>query len=202
LPAGKVSGNFTVVFKQNFENISSLTALGFSTVVARGIFSHPAEDASMSGASQLPSRSKSILMIEDEGQSRDDTVALLQQAGFKVLCAKDAIEACAIWDRDQCSIEIMIADIVLPGRTGPEMAVQFRKNHPDLKVIFTTRTDRRTRVETEHLVRGARFLRKPFSPKTLMQMVKTELAERKSLIRDQPAFVKSALLFLISLISD
>jgi two-component system cell cycle sensor histidine kinase/response regulator CckA len=160
----------------------------------------------MSGARQLTDRSKSILMIEDEGQSRDDTVAILEQAGFKVLCAKDAMEACAIWDRDQWSIEMMIADIVLPGRTGPEMAVQFRKNHPDLKVIFTTRTDRRTRVETEHLVRGARFLRKPFSPKTLMQLIRTELAERKPAIRqEQPSaaagFLKSVVLFLISLFS-
>jgi len=136
----------------------------------------------MSGVRQLSGRSKSILMIEDEEQLRDQVASILEQAGFTVLCAKDASEACKIWDRDQWSIEMMIADIVLSGRTGPEMAVQFRKNHPSLKVIFTTRIDRRTRVETEHLVRGAKFLRKPFSPKALMQIVRSELGAQKQTI--------------------
>jgi DNA-binding response OmpR family regulator len=129
----------------------------------------------MSGARQLPSDPKSILMIEAEEELRNEVASKLEQAGFKVLCAKDAREACEIWDRDQWSIEMMIADIVLAGRTGPEMAVQFRKNHPSLKVLFTTRTDYRTRIETEHLVRGAKFLRKPFTFKALMGVINSEL---------------------------
>ena len=129
----------------------------------------------MSGATrQVPGRPKSILMIEDEVDVRDTTASLLERAGFTVLCAKDAAEACKIWDADQSSIEMMITDVVLAGRTGPEMAVQFRKNHPSLKVIFTTRIDRRTRVETEHLVRGAKFVRKPISAKTLIELVRSE----------------------------
>lgn len=129
----------------------------------------------MSGATrQSQGRPKSILMIEDEADVRDTTASLLERAGFTVLCAKDAAEACKIWDHDQSSIEMMITDVVLPGRTGPEMAVQFRKNHPSLKVIFTTRLDRRTRVETEHLVRGAKFIRKPISAKTLIELVRSE----------------------------
>ncbi|HEY6227335.1 MAG TPA: response regulator [Verrucomicrobiae bacterium] len=129
----------------------------------------------MSGATrQVQGRPKSILMIEDEVDVRDTTASLLERAGFTVLCAKDAAEACKIWDADQSSIEMMITDVVLAGRTGPEMAVQFRKNHPSLKVIFTTRIDRRTRVETEHLVRGAKFVRKPISAKTLIELVRSE----------------------------
>ena len=135
----------------------------------------------MSGARQLPGHSKSILMIEAEEQLRNDVASKLEQAGFKVLCAKDATEACEIWNRDQWSIEMMIADIVIAGRTGPEIAVQFRKNHPSLKVLFTTRTDYRTRIETEHLVRGARFLRKPFSFKALMEVINTELGAQNQL---------------------
>jgi two-component system, cell cycle sensor histidine kinase and response regulator CckA len=129
----------------------------------------------MSGARQVTGCSKSILMIEDEEHLRNMTASVLEQAGFKVFCAKDAAEAFKIWDDEQASIEVMIADILLSGRTGPEVAVQFRKNSPRLKVIFTTRTDRRTRVETEHLVRGAKFLRKPFSPNALIEIVRNEL---------------------------
>jgi len=113
-------------------------------------------------------------MIEDEADVRDTTASLLERAGFTVLCAKDAAEACKIWDNDQSSIEMMIADVVLSGRTGPEIAVQFRKHQPSLKVIFTTRIDRRTRLETEHLVRGAKFIRKPISAKTLIETVRSE----------------------------
>jgi DNA-binding NtrC family response regulator len=136
----------------------------------------------MSGARKLAGHSKSILMIEDEEALRDEVASKLEQAGFKVHCAKDAAEACQIWDRDQLSIAMMIADIVLQGRTGPEIAVQFRKNHPSLKVIFTTRTDRRTRTETEHLVRGAKFLRKPFTLKALMEIVRSELDTPKQVL--------------------
>jgi DNA-binding NtrC family response regulator len=129
----------------------------------------------MSGARQVQGRSKSILLIEDQEHWRDVNAAVLERAGYVVLCAKDAAEACEIWNRDQAFIEMIIADIVLPGRTGPEIAVQFRKSNPGLKVLFTTRTAYQTRIETEHLVRGAKFLRKPFTTKALIESVHKEL---------------------------
>lgn len=121
-------------------------------------------------------KATSILMVEDEEHLRQLTATVLERAGFNVLQASDASEASEIWQRDQASINLLVADILVPGKTGAELAVEFRKTHPMLKVIFISGSDRKTLVETEMMVRGAKFLRKPYSAGNLIDLVRTELA--------------------------
>jgi len=119
----------------------------------------------------------SILMVEDEEHLRQLTAAVLERAGFNVLQACDANEAAEIWQRDQLTINVLVADILIPGRTGADLAVEFRKTRPTLKVIFISGSDRKTLVETEQMVRGAKFLRKPYSVKNLIEIVREELED-------------------------
>ena len=123
-----------------------------------------------------PGSATSILMVEDEEHIRQLSAAVLERAGFHVIQACDAEEALDIWKRDQLSIDMLVADILVPGRTGAEIAVEFRKSQPTLKVIFISGSERKTLVETSQMVRGAKFLRKPFSAKMLVDLVRTELA--------------------------
>lgn len=130
----------------------------------------------MSVAANADSKVSSILMVEDEEHLRQLTAAVLERAGFNVLQAGDASEASEIWQRDQASINVLLADILVPGKTGAELAVEFRKTQPMLKVIFISGSDRKTLVETSQMVRGAKFLRKPYSAGHLIDLVRTELA--------------------------
>jgi two-component system cell cycle sensor histidine kinase/response regulator CckA len=119
-----------------------------------------------------------ILLVEDEEHLRQLSSAVLERAGFTVFQAGDAKEAAEIWQQDEENIDLLIADILVPGLSGPEIAIQFRKSRPGLRVIFTSGNDRKTMVETEQMVRGAKFVRKPFTVKELLDLVRAELREK------------------------
>ena len=121
-------------------------------------------------------KSMSILVVEDEEHIRQLMASVLERAGFNVLLASDGAKASEIWARDGDSITILVADIIVPDRTGSELAVEFRKTRPRLKVIFISGRNRKTLVETQHIVRGAKFLLKPYSARRLVELVHAELA--------------------------
>src|SRR5688572_30079566 len=106
---------------------------------------------------------RTILMVEDEEHLRQMTAAILERAGFNVFQASDAIEAAEIWHNEQASINLLFADVLLPGLSGPEIAQEFLRTRPDLKVIFASGNDREAALETAHLIKGANFLRKPYT---------------------------------------
>jgi two-component system cell cycle sensor histidine kinase/response regulator CckA len=116
-----------------------------------------------------------ILMVEDDEHLRQMNAAVLERAGFVVLQAGDSNEAAEIWEKDQDRIEVLFADILVPGLSGPEIAREFLKEKPELKVVFMTGSDRSVVTETAKLVKGARFLQKPFGPRVLIESVRSAI---------------------------
>src|ERR1051325_6214998 len=95
-----------------------------------------------------PEQMGSILIVEDEELLRQITTTILERAGFHVFAACNADEAAEIWHREHSSIYVLLADILIPGRTGAELATEFRKTHLALRIIFTSGSDRKSVVET------------------------------------------------------
>jgi DNA-binding NtrC family response regulator len=135
----------------------------------------PSDGVVMSAADHAHGRATSILIVEDEEHIRQLTATVLERAGFNVLQASDARQAAEIWSRESSSIHMLLADIVVPGKTGAELAIEFRKTDPMLKVILISGSDRKTLVETAQMVRGAKFLRKPYNANSLLNLVRGEL---------------------------
>ena len=131
----------------------------------------------MNAAQKGAPSAASILLLEDEEHLRQMTAALLERSGFLVLQASDALEAADLWKTERNSINVLIADILVPSGSGPEVAVAFRQHKPALRVIFTSGNDRRVLLETEQMVRGAKFIRKPYTAKSLLDLIRAELSE-------------------------
>ena len=100
---------------------------------------------------------------------------MLEREGFLVFQANDASEAAEVWQQEQSEIDLLIADITSAGLGGPEMARTFRQARPDLKILFTSGTERGFNIEIGALLRGARFVRRPFGLKTILDLVRAEL---------------------------
>jgi CheY-like chemotaxis protein len=78
----------------------------------------------------------SVLLVEDEVLIRMSTADVLETQGHEVVEAGTGAEALAILaDRP---VDILLADIGLPGMSGTELAVEARKLHPGLPTIFAT----------------------------------------------------------------
>jgi len=97
-------------------------------------------------------------------------------SGYKVLEAKDGTEALSVAEAHGSSIDLMITDMIMPGMTGTELAVQMKELRPDMRVIFMSGyADYST--DGPQLDGKSLTLQKPFTRKQLMQAVHQILVE-------------------------
>lgn len=102
------------------------------------------------------------MVVEDEPAILAALVKMLPRLGYTVLPAGSGEEALLKAAEYQGRIDLLLTDVVLPKRRGPEIAAELRARHPGLKVIFMSgyADDRLARDE----IGGGQavFLGKPF----------------------------------------
>ena len=82
-------------------------------------------------------RHEKILVVEDDADVRRVTREVLESSGYQVWEAADGLEALDLWRINASKIDLLVTDIVLPGRlNGWELAARLRRMRPDLKVIL------------------------------------------------------------------
>jgi len=110
-----------------------------------------------------------ILVVDDESGIRELIRKILLREGYRVLEAGSAEEALTL-AQDQ-SIDLLIADVMLPGIHGPELARRMQQAAPGLKTLFISGF-----TGEEKIPAGARFLAKPFTLRALLEKVRAALA--------------------------
>ena len=116
------------------------------------------------------SRNASILLVEDQDEVRQLLADSLEEFGHEVRTARDAEEAIELLGQDT-RIEVLVTDIVLPGRmTGLDLVRQARELMPDLKILTISGNTSDPSVKAPYLDRFA-FLPKPFRPSDLNRAV-------------------------------
>ena len=115
---------------------------------------------------------RTILMVEDDEHVRQLAAAVLERDGFEVLQAGDAREAAEIWFQHNQRIDLLLTDVVMRGWTGPDIARELLATRPDLKIIFTSGYDQQGASQTANIVNDAKFISKPYSVKSLLEIVR------------------------------
>lgn len=115
-----------------------------------------------------------ILLVEDEPFVREATHGILEGAGFEVLTAEDAAAALCIYDKCHQSIDLVVTDMVLPGRTGQELGQDLRNRSADVKVLVTSGYGN-AEYEIEDPNARTYFLAKLYSRRTLVEKVESIL---------------------------
>ena len=141
----------------------------------------PCLDQSSAGAhlpSTLPAPvvEETILVVEDNIAVRSVLCRVLKDAGYVVLAARDAAEASAICNSHQSTIQLLMSDVVMPGVSGPELAVELLRRRPDMKVLFMSGYSGTAITRHGVLREGLAFLPKPFSPASVRRAVRAVLA--------------------------
>ncbi|MGC8829548.1 MAG: PAS domain-containing hybrid sensor histidine kinase/response regulator [Verrucomicrobiia bacterium] len=119
---------------------------------------------------------ETILFVEDEEKTREMTKAVLEQCGFNVLTAHDAIQALELWRKNKDRISLLLTDIVLPkGISGRQLAAQLCTEKPTLKVVITSAyTPDLSQIEFADL-KHWQFLLKPYMPTALVNIIRQNL---------------------------
>ncbi|MEP6919375.1 MAG: ATP-binding protein, partial [Acidobacteriota bacterium] len=115
---------------------------------------------------RLRAVSATVLVVEDAAGLRLLTAKLLLRLGFKVLVAASGEEALRICE-DDCPIDVLLTDVVMPGTSGPELTRRLTELCPDVKVIYMSGYTNETIVDRGVIAPGIMFLQKPFTSEAL-----------------------------------
>ncbi len=118
---------------------------------------------------------ETILIVEDEASVRSITSKILQRQGYRVLEADRAETALTVCQEHEGRIDLLIADVIMPGQSGPELAKRLVQLYPNLKVLFVSGYTDEMLDEHGVLAPGIILLEKPFSPETLSHKVREVL---------------------------
>ncbi|MBZ5697822.1 MAG: response regulator [Acidobacteriia bacterium] len=118
---------------------------------------------------------ETILIAEDHEGIREMASATLESLGYHVLLARDGEEAVAIFSAHRDSIALVLLDVIMPRRSGPETYEAITALKPGIPVIFATGYSNETAALTEMVERGIIVLQKPYSPRVLWRRVREAL---------------------------
>jgi signal transduction histidine kinase len=124
---------------------------------------------------RLPRGSETILVVEDDGPLRELTVRLLQEAGYRVIEAKNAEVALDIVKTSEPAIDLLLTDVVMPGKSGVELQEQAKAVRPDLRSLFVSGYTGDLVAQRGGVVPEAAFLEKPFTRSSLLKKVRSAL---------------------------
>lgn len=113
-----------------------------------------------------------ILLVEDESFVREATCSILQNAGFEVLPAEDARAAMKVYEDCGRRVDLVMTDMVLPGRTGQQLGQDVRERSPEVAVLVTSGYAEAA-YETESPEAQTYFLAKPYSRRALVEKIET-----------------------------
>ena len=82
--------------------------------------------------------SETLLVAEDYENVRRAVVALLEAAGYKVLVAEHGDDALARIREHGSAIALALLDVMMPFKSGPEVAALAREAHPKMRFLFTS----------------------------------------------------------------
>ena len=183
-PEGKGTGlGLSMVYglvKQSGGHIKIYSELGHGTTVKLYFpRAHENEDV-VTDLSNTPVRggSETILVVEDDEDVREGTVALLRDLGYRVLKAKDGASAMGVIESG-LPIDLLFTDVVMPGPVrSPDLARTAKERLPNLAVLFTSGYTENAIVHGGRLDRGLELLGKPYSREQLARKIRHVLANQ------------------------
>jgi PAS domain S-box-containing protein len=118
---------------------------------------------------------ETILLVEDEAGIRALVRKILRRERYNVLEAGSAEEAQSIAGTHNGRIDLLLTDVMLPGKGGRDLAEGMRQSAPDLRVLYVSGFTDDESVRTGDFPPGSKFLQKPFTLSALVGKVREAL---------------------------
>ncbi|MGH7489614.1 MAG: response regulator [bacterium] len=93
---------------------------------------------------------------------------------YQVIEAKDAATAWRLIEAGK-EFDLMLTDVVLPGKNGRELADELLRRRPGVRVVFMTGYSRNAIVHHGRLDRGAELIPKPLTEGALARKIRQVL---------------------------
>ncbi len=119
----------------------------------------------------LASGRRTILLVEDEEVVRETTRRILVGSGYAVMAASSAEEALCIADEHVGELALLLTDVVMPGRSGRELASDLSRMRPRTKVLYMSGFTSDVAGLHAASAHGLNLIEKPFESDALLRRV-------------------------------
>ena len=132
----------------------------------------PGSDETAGESSIQPSgEGRVVLVVEDEQSVRALVMEVIQEQGYRGISATDGASALEVL-RSDAHVDLLIADVCLPGIDGPQLAKAALEHRPHLKVLFMTGYASGPTVDGAPGLPPATVIRKPFTMDALLSQIR------------------------------
>jgi DNA-binding response OmpR family regulator len=118
--------------------------------------------------------------VEDDVDIRELVTDMLKAGGYEVLQAESTLAALEVARTGSATIDLLLADIILPEMSGVELCERVRASRPEIKRLYMTghagsELSRRGLLESDAVI-----LEKPFDENDLLASVRAVLDRKDS----------------------
>lgn len=131
--------------------------------------------APVSDELQVRGGTETILLADDHDGVCEMAQSVLKAKGYEVLVAHDGQEAVEIFTTHRDRISLVLLDVIMPRRSGPEVFAAIKALNPSISVVFATGYSNEIATLADMVERGVAVLRKPYSPSVLCRRVREVL---------------------------
>jgi signal transduction histidine kinase len=124
---------------------------------------------------QRASGTATVLLVEDEQAVRELVRIILTRAGYSVIEAANPDEAETLFGA-KGSVDVLVTDVVMPGRSGFELFKRLHGKLPSLRVLFISGYTDYASFDSTIVDRELAFLEKPFSAEGLVAKLREVLS--------------------------
>jgi two-component system cell cycle sensor histidine kinase/response regulator CckA len=121
---------------------------------------------------EIPHGEETVLIVEDYEEVRQLAVQVLERQGYNVLEAANGNETLRVCKEYKGPIHLMVADVVMPGMSGRELAERIKSLHPEIKVLYTSGYADDRIIHYGVLREGVNYIQKPFTMEGLARKVR------------------------------
>jgi DNA-binding NtrC family response regulator len=127
---------------------------------------------------------RTILIVDDEADILRVLERGLTQDGFHVKTARSADAAIQTFTAMSPRPDLLIADVVMPGMSGPMLAERLRTIEPGLRILFMSGYDSTNVVRRYVVERGFSLMAKPFTVAALKVTIQAVLEAPKAAVQE------------------
>ncbi|MGB8017119.1 MAG: response regulator [Pseudolabrys sp.] len=163
--------------KQSGGHVKIYSESGEGTTIKLYLPRREGNELVISGADDLNSErggGETILIVEDDDGVRQYASEILRDLNYQVIEAKDSATALRLLDADK-KFDLLLTDVVLPGKNGRELANEVERRRPGTKIIFMTGYSRNAIVHHGRLDPGIELIPKPLTERVLARKIRQVL---------------------------
>jgi len=120
----------------------------------------------------IPRGTGTLLLVADDEMLRSLTRELLELFGYKVLVASGGRDAISVAEQHPGAIHALLTDVSMPEMSGRALAEELMRSRPGIRVLYMSGDAPDVIAHLGLTHEGARVLQKPFSAKTLAQVLR------------------------------